>query len=155
MTPPAHCIRLVLTIRLGKDDHDATVEEVAVADDPGILPDIPAFGRAMESEPDRPGLSDFEQFRSRKRLAQCLLMDQYDTPNGDKAIAVALHRHWTPLLMAVFGRPDDPSSIRRWRRTRGRPGSRRLVDMLSASQRPIEDFGSRRIPRRQERHRRG
>ncbi|KHA63118.1 hypothetical protein [Sphingomonas sp. Ant20] len=155
MSPPADSIRLVVTIRLGQDGHDATVEKVANADDPGILPDIPAFGRAMESEPDRPGLSEFEQFRSRKRLAQCLLMDQYDTPNGDKAIAVALHRHWTPLLKAVFGRPDDPSSIRRWRRTRGRPGSRRLIDMLSSSRMPIDDAGSRRRRHRPERQRRG
>lgn len=151
MTPPAHRIRLVLTIRLGEDDHDATVEEVAVAGDPEILPDIPAFGRAIECEPDRPGLSGFEQFRSRKRLAQCLLMDQYDTPNGDKAIAVALHRYWTPQLTAVFGEPDDPSSIRRWRRTRGRPGHRRLIDMLSVDRTPIDDFGPR--PRR--RHKKG
>lgn len=155
MSSPAHSIRLVVTIRLGQNGHDATVEKIAAADDPGILPDIPAFGRAIESEPDRPGLSDFEQFRSRKRLAQCLLMDQYDTPNGDKAIAVALHRHWSSGMTAMFGRPDDPSSIRRWRRTRGRPGSRRLVDMLSTNQRPIDDPASRHLRRRQERHRRG
>ncbi len=141
---PEHHIRLLVTIGLGQSDHEVTLEKVAVAEDPGVFPDLPAFGRALAAEPERPGVSDWDQFRARKRLAQCLLMDQYDTPNGDKAIAVALHRHWTPLLAAAFGRPDDPSSIRRWRRTRGRPGSRRLVDMLPSGRRERGDPARRR-----------
>lgn len=146
--PPVSHLRLLVTVSFGPDGHDATLERVVVADDTSLFPDVPAYGRAMAAETDRPGLTDWEHYRARKRLVQCLLMDQYETPNGDKAIAIALHRHWTPQLTAAFGRPDDPSSIRRWRRTRGRSGSRRLADMLPSASRRRAGPVTERVPLR-------
>lgn len=123
-------VRLLVTIVLGPAEHEVALERVAVTDDVDPLADVPMLGRVLAANlPD--GLSDWEQYRSRKRLIQCLLMDQYDVPHGEKAVAIALARYWTPALSALFGDPDDPSSINRWRRTRGSVRQRRLADMAT------------------------
>lgn len=66
-----------------------------------------------------------------KRLAQVQLLDDAGVANGDKAIAIHLAQHWTAELIAKHGPHDPPRTIRRWRATRGRPGSRRPNHMVS------------------------
>jgi hypothetical protein len=126
-------VRLLVTLVLGSSEHEVALDRVSVVDDEDAFPDVPMLSRVIDAGERLDGLSDWQQFRARKRLAQCLLMDEHQVPNGDKSIDRAMHRHWTPALAAIFGEPDSPSSVRRWRQQRGTPGRRRLQDMLSRS----------------------
>jgi hypothetical protein len=130
--PPDRRLRLLVTIVLGPAEHDVALERVSVLDDEEVFPDLPLLSRVIASDIELDGLSDWERFRARKRLCQCELMDEHDVPNGNKSIDIALHRYWTPSLSALFGSPDSPSSIRRWRQSRGVPGQRRLADMMTS-----------------------
>ncbi len=121
MIVPDRDIRLLVTIALGLAGHDVTVKRVAIADDPAMFPEMPELEQALADVTLRSDLNDWQRFRERKKLAQCLLMDRHDVPNGNKAIDIAIRRHWTPRLAMVFGEPNDPSSIRRWRARRAGP----------------------------------
>ncbi len=46
--------------------------------------------------------------------AHCELLDGLDVPNGEKAIAIALHQHWTDELRTRFGEYANPGTVRRW-----------------------------------------
>lgn len=130
MTGSARHLRLLITVAVGPSEDEVVLERISVGDEPSPFPDIPALGAALMEEEGQEHLTEWEQFRVRKRLAQCLLMDQFDVPNGDKSIAIALHRYWTPALAAVFGSPNDPSSVRRWRRVRGKARRRHLSETI-------------------------
>ena len=70
---------------------------------------------------------------ARKRLVECEVLDDAGVPNGAKAIAEALARLWTPELAGKYGEADNPHTIKRWRSERGKPGLRRLKDMVNMS----------------------
>lgn len=133
MTGGRRRVQLQITIALGATQDDVTIERISIPEAPNPVPAIPAFAQAVADDVMTGVRADCDDFRARKRLAQCLLMDQFDVANGDKAIAIALHRHWTADLNIIFGRPDSPSSIKRWRAERGTPANRRLVDMVARS----------------------
>ena len=130
MSGEQRMVQLLITIALGAGQDDVTVERISIPAAPNPIPAIPAFAKAVADYATTDLRADCDDFRARKRLAQCLLMDQFDVANGDKAIAIALHRHWTADLNIIFGRPDSPSSIKRWRAERGTRAKRRLIDML-------------------------
>lgn len=50
--------------------------------------------------------------------AHCDLLDELNVPNGAKAIAIALHLHWSGEHRARFGEPANPSTVKRWRTER-------------------------------------
>lgn len=56
--------------------------------------------------------------REVKKLVQLQLLDLHRVKRGDKAISQFLHRHWSEELLAAFGPPDPPGTLRRWRRER-------------------------------------
>jgi hypothetical protein len=122
-------LQLLITIALGTAEHDVIIEQISIPDAPNPIPAIPAFAKAVADDMKLPAQLDCDEFRARKRLAQCLLMDQFDVDNGDKSIAIALHQHWTADLEIIFGPPDSPSAIKRWRAERGTAQRRRLDDM--------------------------
>jgi len=56
--------------------------------------------------------------RTTKIMTQCDMLNAAHVPNGVKSIAIYLHQHWTPDLISRFGMPDNPHTIRRWRKRR-------------------------------------
>ncbi len=50
-----------------------------------------------------------------KVVELCALLDAARVPQGNKAIAVWLHRNWSTDLQRRFGSPSSPSTLRRWR----------------------------------------
>jgi hypothetical protein len=50
-----------------------------------------------------------------KVVEVCALLDAAHVPQGNKAIAVWLHRNWSADLQRRFGTPSSPSTLRRWR----------------------------------------
>lgn len=79
------------------------------------IADFLASGRAEIPRPvARTARADLERMRT-----ELTMLDAARVPNGAKAIAIHLHRSWTPDLVARFGPHDDPATIRRWR-TQGR-----------------------------------
>lgn len=50
--------------------------------------------------------------------AHCDLLDGLDVPNGRKAIAIALHAHWSERHQALFGDAANPDTVKRWRTER-------------------------------------
>jgi hypothetical protein len=137
MSGEQRTMQLLITIALGTAADDVTIERITIHDAANPVPSIPAFAKAVCDDDTMDVWEDCDDFRARKRLAQCLLMDQFEIDNGDKAIAIALHRHWNPDLGIIFGRPDSPSSIKRWRSQRGKPTRRRLIDMRDRASRPV------------------
>jgi hypothetical protein len=129
MTAGGRKLQLLITIVLGNAEEDVTLERVSVPVEVNPVPSIPAFAATVAASRECSSGNAFEEFRARKRLAQCLLMDQFDIENGDKAIGIALHRHWTSDLSIIFGPPDSPSTIKRWRSQRGTSKHRRLAEM--------------------------
>ena len=96
-----------------------------VQDDAGciMLPDrrrigeLLASGRAEIPAPaERTTGADLERLRT-----ELTMLDAAGVPNGVKAIAIHLHRSWTPDLIARFGPHDEPATIRRWRTEARRP----------------------------------
>jgi hypothetical protein len=122
-------LQLLITISIGDVSHDVTVDNVSIPSEPNPVPAIPAFAKAVAEDKHIAAQTSYDEFRARKRLAQCLLMDQFGVENGDKSIAIALHRHWTSDLRIIFGPPDSPSTIKRLRSQRGTFDCRRLDDM--------------------------
>ena len=51
----------------------------------------------------------------RKLIMQVDLLDAAGVANGAKAIAIWLHRNWTPDLVATWGPHDNVHTIRKWR----------------------------------------
>ncbi|MBD8548285.1 hypothetical protein [Sphingomonas sp. CFBP 8760] len=59
------------------------------------------------------------RFDASDRLnAHCDLLDALDVPNGKKAIAIALHTHWSEAHQVRFGDPANPVTVKRWRTER-------------------------------------
>lgn len=56
----------------------------------------------------------------RRIAAHCELLDGMAVSNGAKAIAIALHDHWSDDLRERFGEPASPQTIKRWRLRRRR-----------------------------------
>ncbi len=59
--------------------------------------------------------------KARRMIATCDLLDALGVPNGAKAIAIALAKHWDERLRFRYGKHDNPSTIKRWRIERSRP----------------------------------
>jgi hypothetical protein len=71
----------------------------------------------------------------RRVEAHCELLDQLAVSNGVKAIAIALHEHWSADLRERFGEAAKPATVKRWRLQRRRaanpeavPSAQRLTD---------------------------
>jgi hypothetical protein len=71
----------------------------------------------------------------RRIAAHCELLDQLNVSNGVKAIAIALHQHWSDDLRERFGEAAKPATVKRWRLQRRRaaspeavPSTKRLTD---------------------------
>lgn len=93
-----------------------------VEGDTMILTFRPAYAES-EREPPR---------QCKRVAAHCDLLDELNVPNGAKAIAIALHLHWSEEHRARFGEPANPSTVKRWRterslrrRGKGAPAPRR------------------------------
>ncbi|MFN3725451.1 MAG: hypothetical protein ACK4SZ_04020 [Allosphingosinicella sp.] len=106
-----------------RDDGDGEGEGVVEGDGAADAP--PAKRRRKVAGPDLP-----LDPAAAKMLAQVLLMDEKDVPNGIKAMEKALAKHWPGEFEERFGPHDKPTTIRRWRATRGTPGNRLLVDFV-------------------------
>lgn len=78
-----------------------------------------------------------------KMMTQVLLMDEKGVPNGIKAMEKAFAKYWPGEFEDKFGPHDKPTTIRRWRATRGTPGNRLLVDFVRmwgrVPRKPFED----------------
>lgn len=72
--------------------------------------------------------------KAAKRLVQCAMLDRADIGNGDKAISIFMHEHWTADLVARFGPADPPRTIRHWRTRAGR-----VAGITAVSQAARED----------------
>ena len=68
---------------------------------------------------------------SKKRMVQCVLLDDAGVKNGVKAIDIGIRRLWTPELAAEHGEHDKACTIKRWRSERGKPGARTQKLMVS------------------------
>ncbi|MBB3348405.1 hypothetical protein [Sphingomonas sp. BK069] len=80
--------------------------------------------------------------------AHCELLERLQVPNGEKAIAIALHEHWSAALKFRFGDAAHPVTVKRWR-TRwmdGRDEHRRPKTQVHGSS--SEQRVSRRLRRR-------
>ncbi len=52
--------------------------------------------------------------------AHCELLDGLNVPNGSKAIAIALHEHWSDRLRIEFGEAANAATVKKWRTARSR-----------------------------------
>lgn len=84
---------------------DDSVEEIAVHYRFADLPGVPREARVTTNA-------------SLRKQAHCDLLDDLDVPNGVKAIAIALHAHWSDQHSALYGDAANPSTVKRWRSER-------------------------------------
>lgn len=112
-------------VALRRADADGSIElELRLAD--MRLQSPPA---ATDSPKDRTG-------RANRMIATCELLDCLNVPNGIKAIAIALNKHWSDDLRRIYGDHDSPSTVKRWRIERSRPPRR--VDQSQEDRRRMQ-----------------
>lgn len=78
-----------------------------------------------------------------KMMAQVLLCDENDVPNGVVAMRRFLAERWPGEFEEAFGPHDKPETIKRWRSERGSAGDRLLGDFIRmwgrTPRKPYED----------------
>ena len=61
------------------------------------------------------GRSAPDDFETCRRLEHLRRLDAARVPNGTKAIAIWLHRHWDDDLVARWGPHANPHTVKKWR----------------------------------------
>lgn len=103
-----------------------TAADVAVDPDPEITAFLREFAAGAAAG----------QEGSTALAVQCALLDRFAVRQGSKAIAVFMHRHWSPGLARAFGPAVNPHSLRRWRQEMR---SRTAVPSGSGSANAVDD----------------
>lgn len=90
-----------------------------------ILPTNVIASRALMAKAEW-DMSDLEAIDPgvRKITAICETLDENGVKNGLKAVETGLKKYWTEELRAKFGDAPKPSTVKKWRMTRGKPGAR-------------------------------
>lgn len=73
----------------------------------------PLVGYLRDHPLARVGASD----ATASTLMQCDALDHFAVPKGTKAIAIWMHRRWTPEIAERHGRARAAATLRRWRNT--------------------------------------